>query len=152
SATKHTNAGDWPSDPWTFTDTSGNYNNTSGTVHDHIDKASADCSSIKGYSVTYDGHEHTASGACVGVDGTTVLGGLDLSGTKHTNAGDWPSDPWTFTDTSGNYNNTSGTVHDHIDKASADCTSIKGYSVTYDGHEHTASGACVGVDGTTVLG
>ena len=28
--------GDYPTDPWTFTDTTGNYNNANGTVHDHI--------------------------------------------------------------------------------------------------------------------
>src|SRR5205807_8560375 len=31
----------YPADPWTFTDVTGNYNNASGTVHDHIDKASS---------------------------------------------------------------------------------------------------------------
>ena len=82
-----------------------------------VDKANANCSSISGYHVTYDGSPHTASGTCKGVDGTTVLAGLDKSGTTHTNAGDYLSDPWTFTDSSGNYNDTSGTVHDQIDKA-----------------------------------
>ena len=67
------------------------------------------------------------------------LAGLDLSGTTHTNAGDYLADPWTFTDVTGNYNDTSGTVHDKIDKANADCSSISGYRVTYDGnaaHRH----------------
>jgi hypothetical protein len=70
--------------------------------------------------VTYDGNAHTASGNCTGVGGPTdVLSGLTKTGTTHTDAGDWPTDAWSFTDTTGNYNNNSGTVHDHIDQASA---------------------------------
>jgi len=45
------------------------------------------------------------------------LSGLNLSGTTHTSAGDYPTDPWTFTDVTGNYNNASGSVHDVINKA-----------------------------------
>ena len=48
------------------------------------------------------------------------LSGLDLTGTTHTNAGDYPSDTWTFTDATGNYNDASGTVSDSIAKADAD--------------------------------
>jgi hypothetical protein len=42
------------------------------------------------------------------------LSGLNLSGTTHTSPGDYLTDPWTFTDATGNYNSTSGTVHDSI--------------------------------------
>ncbi len=42
------------------------------------------------------------------------LAAANLSGTMHTDVGDYPTDPWTFTDTTGNYNNADGTVHDHI--------------------------------------
>ena len=53
--------------------------------------------SISGYTVTYDGAAHTATGSCQGVDGD-ALAGLDLSGTTHTNAGTYNADPWTFTE------------------------------------------------------
>src|SRR5205807_4233312 len=49
----------------------------------------------------------------LGVQGE-VLSGLDLSGTTHTIAGDYPNDPWTFTDATGNYNNAGSTIHDII--------------------------------------
>jgi len=67
------------------------------------------------YDVTYSGDPHTASGSCLGVEGET-LAGLDLSGTTHTAAGEYPGDPWTFTDVTGNYNGDSGTVDDSIGK------------------------------------
>ena len=41
---------------------------------------------------------------------------LDLTGTTHTNAGTY-TDTWVFTDTTGNYNDSTGTVVDIIDKA-----------------------------------
>src|SRR6266403_5594592 len=130
SGTTHTNAGDYPSDPWTFTDSTGNYSNSSGSVHDSIGKADATIS-VTPYSVTYDGNAHTATGTAKGANNET-LSGLDLSGTTHTNAGDYPSDPWTFTDSTGNYKNTSGSVHDSIGKADA-TISVTPYSVpTYD--------------------
>jgi hypothetical protein len=44
-----------------------------------------------------------------------VLAGLNLSGTTHTAVGDYPTDPWTFTDVTGNYSNANGIVHDTID-------------------------------------
>jgi hypothetical protein len=188
SGTTHTSAGSYPTDPWTFTDVTGNYNNASGTVADSIaqapvtatagsgsstydgatrspsacavtgaytgdltcannpasagpgagttviaplvsgtgqsnfditsvdgsytiNKADATCT-VTGYSVYYDGNPHTATGSCTGVL-SEGLSGLNLSGTSHTNVGSW-SDSWTFTDVTGNYNNTSGTVSDAI--------------------------------------
>ncbi|MGA2880343.1 MAG: MBG domain-containing protein [Bryobacteraceae bacterium] len=66
------------------------------------------------YSVTYDGNAHTATGSATGVSGANLTAGLNLSGTTHTNAGTYTGDPWTFTDTSGNYNNASGAVNDVI--------------------------------------
>jgi hypothetical protein len=47
------------------------------------------------------------------VDGS-LLAGLDLSATTHTNVGDYPNDPWSFTDVSGNYKNVNGNVDDKI--------------------------------------
>jgi hypothetical protein len=44
-----------------------------------------------------------------------TLSGLDLSGTTHKLVGNY-TDTWTFTDSTGNYNNASGTVNDVIQK------------------------------------
>ncbi|MCX6725847.1 MAG: InlB B-repeat-containing protein, partial [Candidatus Shapirobacteria bacterium] len=85
------------------------------------------------YSVTYDANPHTASGTAKGVSNEDLVG-LVLTGTTHTNAGDYPTDAWGYTDVTGNYNNASGTVHDAIAQkqltiASPDLTLSK----TYDG-------------------
>jgi hypothetical protein len=65
------------------------------------------------YNVPFDGNSHTATGTATGVNSES-LSGLDLSGTTHTNAGNYPTDPWTFTDSTGNYNDANGTVNDVI--------------------------------------
>ena len=57
---------------------------------------------------------------------------LILSGTTHTNAGNYSTDPWTFTGATANYNNASGTVADSIAKANATIV-VTPYSVTYNG-------------------
>ncbi len=75
------------------------------------------------YSITYDGNPHTAIGTATGVKGE-ALAGLDLSATTHGSAGTYASDPWTFTDITGNYNNASGTVSDAIAKANATINSF----------------------------
>src|SRR5207247_410742 len=116
-----------------------------------ISEADPDCSSVSGYSVPYDGDEHTASGDCLGVDGVTPLSGLDLTGTAHTDAVASHSDPWTFTDSTGNYNDDSSSVTDEISKVDPNCT-VTGYSVNHDGNSHTASGSCTGVNGETLIG
>ena len=92
-----------------------NHTGSSDSENFTIDRANPDCSSIAGYHVTYDGDSHTAGGSCKGIGGGE-LAGLDLSGTAHTNAGDYPSDPWSFAQTT-NYNAANGTVHDQIDRA-----------------------------------
>jgi hypothetical protein len=108
---------------------SGDANHTGSNDSENftIDRANADCS-VTGYDVVYDTASHTATGSCLGVLGET-LAGLDLSGTTHTNPGDYPSDPWTFTDVTGNYNNTNGTVHDNIHFATI--------GICYGGPSHT---------------
>src|SRR5439155_23226305 len=126
-----------------------NYHNPAGEVHDQIDKANADCSSIAGYHVPYAGSQPTATDSTLCVAGHTALSGLDKSGTQHTGAGDFAHDPWTFTDSSGNYNNTAGEVHHQIDQATAPCRSLAGAHATYDGSQHTPIGSGLGVDGHT---
>ncbi len=148
SGTTHTDAGNY-TDPWTFTDENGNYNGQSGEVVDNIAQAEATCQ-VTPYDVTYDGSAHTAEGACTGVLGEP-LEGLDLSATAHTDAGSYLADPWIFTDPTGNYLGQNGVVDDNINKANATCD-ILPYDVTYDGNTHTASGACLGVDGLPLEG
>jgi len=113
SGTTHTGAGTYY-DTWTFTDSTGNYNNANGKVTDVIAKADPKVL-VTGYDVTYDGSAHTATGSAMGVVGET-LAGLDLSKTVHTNAGSY-TDTWYFSDVTGNYNNASGTVTDVIEQA-----------------------------------
>ncbi len=133
---------------WTFTDTTGNYNNASASVAIVITKATA-VIVVTPYDVTYDAAAHTATGTATGVSGE-LLAGLDLSATTHTAAGT-TSDPWTFTDVTGNYANASSTVTDKIDKANAVIV-VTPYDVTYDAAAHTATGTATGVSGEPLAG
>ncbi len=130
SGTAHTNAGTY-TDTWSFTDVTGNYENATATVVDNIDKADA-VIDVTGYDVVFTGSPHTATGTATGVKGE-ALEGLDLSLTTHTNAGAYLDDPWTFDDTTGNYNDTSGTVDDNIDQAPSATTVSCPLDVTYNG-------------------
>src|SRR4029450_9267600 len=141
SGTTHTDAGTYNNDPWSFTG-GPNYNNTSGTVNDVINKANATIN-VTPYNVTYTGTAHTATGTATGVQ-NEALSGLDLSGTTHTNAGNY-TDTWTFTDSTGNYNNDSSQVNDVIAKANA-TINVQGTTVTYDSNAHGASGTATGVN------
>jgi hypothetical protein len=95
---------------------------------------------VTGYSVQYDGNPHTATGSATGVNGES-LAGLDLSGTTHTNAGNYAGDPWTFTDVTGNYNNTAGTVDDAISKAPSTTTVTCPATILYSGSPLTPCSA-----------
>ena len=149
-ATSHVDAGSY-TDAWTFTDSSGNYNNASGMMSDSIARANATIS-VAPYNVTYDGAVHTATGTATGAQGQ-ILGGLDLSGTSHANPGTY-SDHWTFADTTGNYNNAGGTVSDSIGKAPLTIVADSlgktyGNAVSFNGSEFTESGL---LDGDSVAG
>jgi hypothetical protein len=122
----------------------GNHDGSSDSKNFEITKANATIN-VTPYSVIYDGNSHTATGTATGVNGES-LSGLDLSGTTHTNAGTYNGDGWIFTDVTGNYNNTSGTVNDSISRASASIT-VNGYSGVYDGAAHGATGTATGVNG-----
>ena len=126
-----------------------------------IAKATAVCT-VTPYTVTYNAISHTASGSCTGVGTDGVLTGLVVSGTTHTAAGTYATDPWAFTDTTGNYSNDSGTVSDKINAATMVCK-VKGYTLTYDGLAHKAtvgsgdeghegSSSCTGLGGVSVRG
>lgn len=107
--------------------------NTS-TANVIVSKANPTCT-ITPYAAIYTGGPITATGSCTGVSGAT-LSGLNLTGTTHTAVGTYPTDAWTFTDSTGNYNSASGTVSN----------TITALSVTYSGNG-AASGS-VPVDST----
>ncbi|HJT82802.1 MAG TPA: Ig-like domain-containing protein, partial [Chthoniobacterales bacterium] len=83
----------------------------SNAVSSSIAKADAHIT-VNGYNVDYSASPHSATGSATGANNES-LGGLDLSGTTHTNAGNY-SDTWTFTDVTGNYNDASGPVNNVI--------------------------------------
>jgi streptogramin lyase len=102
--------------------------------------------SITPYTETYDGNPHTATGTATGDNDADLSAGLTLTGTTHTNAGNYATDTWTFHDANGNYADATGTVSDTIAKASA-TVNINSYSAAYDGNAHTATGTAFGVGG-----
>jgi alpha-glucosidase (family GH31 glycosyl hydrolase) len=146
--TTHTNAGSYANDGWSFTDLTGNYASASGTVSDKINQANATIN-ITPYTVTYDTTAHTATGTATGAGGVNLAADLNLGGTTHTNAGSYANDGWSFTDLTGNYSSTSGTVSDKINQANA-TINITPYTVTYDGAAHTATGTATGVGGVNL--
>jgi hypothetical protein len=101
---KHTNVGTF-TESWTFAN--ANYVAASGTNNITITKANATIVT-SGYNGVYDGAAHTATLTATGRLGES-LSGLVLNATPHSNAGIY-SDSWTFTDSTGNYNSTSGSV------------------------------------------
>ena len=139
----HTDAGTY-SDSWSFTG-AANYNNISSTsITDSIAKATAVIvvTPYTSATTTYDGNAHTATVTSItGVHGETgaTVGAVDVSGTKHINAGTYNGDAWSFAG-GANYNNGSGTVNDSIAKATAVIvvTPYTSATTTYDGLEHTA--------------
>jgi Bacterial Ig-like domain (group 3)/YDG domain/Galactose oxidase, central domain len=117
SGTRHKDAGTYNGDQWTFnmgTTTNPNYQSASGTINDSIAKADATID-VSAYQVTYNCNAHTATGTATGKCSDDLSSLLDLSGTNHTNTGNY-SDSWSFAG-NNNYNSASGTVDDIIDKA-----------------------------------
>src|SRR5206468_9188233 len=94
-----------------------NYTSTPATGTLVVSKTNSNPTiTVTPYHVTEDGNPHTATGTATGVGGENVSASLNLSGTTHTAPGDYPADPWTFSNP--NYSATpSGTVHDIIDSA-----------------------------------
>lgn len=93
-------------------DHTNNYDITFETSVGKITKITPVCT-ITGYSVRYDGKTHTATGSCKGTGGS-ILTGLNLTNTTHTEVGTYASDTWNFTDATGYYYNASGTVSNVI--------------------------------------
>ena len=90
---------------WTFTGGT-NYLDESGDVAIAISKADATVS-VNGYTGTYDGNAHGASGTAKGVKGE-CLSGLNL-GSSFTNVPGGTAN-WVFTDVTGNYYDKSGSA------------------------------------------
>jgi hypothetical protein len=153
SGTTHTDAGTYAADTWTFTDVTGNYKDVGATVvADSIAKANAAIvvTPYTNTTVTYDGNTHTATGTAKGVDGVTLLSGLDLSGTTHTDAGTYTTDTWSFAGNT-NYNSAGGAITDSIAKADA-TVSVTGYTGVYDAAAHGSTGTATGVGGVDLSG
>ncbi|MEK7762451.1 MAG: YDG domain-containing protein, partial [Nitrospirota bacterium] len=91
----------------TFTDSTGNYTDQSGSVAIVIAKAEATVS-VSGYSGTYDAAAHGASGTATGIGGVDLSAGLNLGATFTNVPGGTAT--WTFTDSTGNYTDQSGSV------------------------------------------
>jgi hypothetical protein len=127
---------------WSF-DGGTNYNSQSGTAAIVINKADAVVTAT-GYTGTYDGAAHGASGSVTGVDaGGAALGSTLHFGTSFTDAPGGTAN-WLF---SGgmNYLDESGTAAIVINKAVATVV-VTGYTGVYDGGAHGASGTVLGVD------
>jgi len=90
---------------------STNYNPATANATITINKADA-IITVTGYNVIFDNALHTATGSAKGVLGES-LSGLDLSNTAHKLVGTY-NDLWSFTDSTGNYNNASDHVIDTI--------------------------------------
>jgi hypothetical protein len=103
-----------------------------------VNKVDPSCT-VNGYTGTYDGAAHGATGSCTGVDGTTVLAGLNL-GLSFTNVPGGTAN-WTFTDVTGNYKDKSGSVAIVINKAGSTTTVTCPPSVNYNGAAQTPCSA-----------
>jgi hypothetical protein len=131
---------------WTFAG-NANYLAASGDASITITQASAGIN-VNGYTGTYDGHAHGASGTAIGVNGEDLSSLLNLGasftdvpgGTAH----------WSFTG-SINYASAGGNATITITQAGAHIT-LNGYSGVYDGHVHGASGTATGVNGEDLSG
>ncbi|MBI2764005.1 MAG: Ig-like domain repeat protein, partial [Chloroflexi bacterium] len=131
---------------WTFTDSTGNYNDDTGTAAIVITKADAVVvvTPYTNASTTYNGLPHTATVTSIsGVNGETgaTVGSVDVSNTTHTNAGTYASDTWTFTGTANYANIAATTITDSISPASLSITAdanigtpaVDAFGKVYDG-------------------
>jgi hypothetical protein len=144
SSTTHVNAATF-SDTWSFT--SANYSDIPATpITDTIKKANATVV-VAPYTVTYDGQPHTSTATITGVNGETgaTVGTVNLSNTTHTVAGTYSGDSWSFTPTDNYYYTGNTAITNTINKANATVV-VTPYTVTYDGHAHTATVTIMGVN------
>ena len=140
SATPPTNAGIYLVTAHTVGDANNNAKDSLPNAL-RINKATATIV-VTAYCVDFDSAAHTATGTATGVQ-SEALAGLVLSGTTHTAAGTYLSDPWTFSDPNGNYNDANGTVNDSIVNAviSAPSTVVSGSTGNVASVANAGSGA-----------
>lgn len=95
---------------------------------------------VSGFTGTYNGSAHGATGTATGVNGQDLSGFLTL-GESFTDAPGGTAN-WTFT--AEGYNDAAGTAAITISRADA-TISVSGFSGTYDGATHGATGSAIGV-------
>ncbi|MCU1286862.1 MAG: hypothetical protein JWO13_3212 [Acidobacteriales bacterium] len=126
---------------WTFAGNT-NYPPASGDAAITITQALANIA-VSGYSGTYDGHAHGATGSATGVSGENLSSLLNFGSTFTTVPGGTAH--WTFAGNT-NYPAASGDAAITITQASANIA-VSGYNGIYDGGAHGASGSATGVSG-----
>src|SRR6185503_3026249 len=126
---------------WTFTGGT-NYNDQSGDVAIVINKATATIH-VTGFSGTYDGDAHGATGTARGVLNENLDSLLHISGTFTNVPGGTAT--WAF-DGNANYDSATGLATVTITQANAAIT-VNGYNGVYDGAAHGATGTATGVKG-----
>ena len=97
---------------------------------------------VSGFTGTYDGAPHGATGTATGVDGEDLSALLSL-GESFTNAPGGTAN-WIFAG-NDNYNAAEGTAAITIDRADA-TVNVSGFTGTYDGAAHGATGTATGVN------
>ncbi|RYF66019.1 MAG: hypothetical protein EOO39_23805, partial [Cytophagaceae bacterium] len=127
---------------WTFTG-GANYTDQNGSVAITINKAAATLA-LSNLTYTYDGTAKTATVTTT----PSGLAGVSLIGGGQTNAGTYPL---TASLTNPNYTAADATADLVISKATAIVT-VSGYTGTYDGAAHGATGTATGVGSTDLSG
>jgi len=103
---------------------------------------------VSGFSGTYDGEPHGATGTATGVDGEDLSALLNLGETFTDAPGGMAT--WTFAG-DANYNAAEGTAAVTIGRADATIT-VSGYSGIYDGAAHGATGTATGANDENLSG
>jgi hypothetical protein len=98
---------------------------------------------VQGFTGTYDGSAHGASGSATGVNGTDLSSLLNL-GDSFTNVSGGTAN-WSFAG-NNNYNSASGSVTITINKASS-TTTVSVANATYDGNAHGGTASVTGAGG-----
>src|SRR5207253_8917830 len=126
---------------WTF-DGNTNYKSTAGTAAILINPVLPSPTLFRSTG-TYDGNAHGATGTATGVKGEDLNSLLHL-GNSFTNVPGGTAN-WTF-DGNTNYKATAGTAAIVINQAEP-TLKVDGYTGTYDGNAHGATGTATGVKG-----
>jgi hypothetical protein len=103
---------------------------------------------VSGYTGTYDGAAHGATGTATGVNGEDLTSLLSV-GESFTDAPGGTAN-WVFAG-NANYNAAEGTAAITINRADA-VIAVSGYTGTYDGAAHGATGTATGVNGENLAG